>query len=572
MQSFKYRRVVHYSLIVCILLIQIVLAGLFYNEYLGKKNLSFIYSQLNDLQSLEKLTDNSRKELLHSHGHYQKYLESKDKKNLELFFQSVNQFTKNLDSIEILKNKNPRLKNVVTKIKSDPAQFEKLKVQIDSTQQVSAKSDFKIREKLPTLAKYDFVPSIEPYKVETVVYTDSVKKKGLFGRIGDAIKGKEAVRKDSTVVTVKHGKTITPDLMRREIDSVVNTVNNHYSREIRKIHTTVTRNDNQSNRFYQVFNSLLVNSIDLIGVYDFSIRDAKTELEKELAKINSSRSKTRENLMIGLGILLFLSTLLLMFLTKIAFVYEKKLKNANRQINENLKFKNRILGMLSHELRSPLKIIGIFINRIKKKTEDEQIKEYLKSISFTNNTLLMQANQILEYTKNQQVENKLNPVVFNLKNEIDSILNSVEPYIETRNNSFIVKENIDPNIEVFTDNNKINQLFMNILGNANKFTENGQITVTTNTEKIADKIVKLSTEIKDSGVGISKSDLEKIFEPYYQGVLSDKVENLGAGLGLSLCKELVALYDGNISVSSEPQVGTTVFFTLNLQVNDEQPR
>ncbi|UOE40106.1 hypothetical protein MTP09_09250 [Chryseobacterium suipulveris] len=202
MQSFKYRRVVHYSLIVCILLIQIVLAGLFYNEYLGKKNLSFIHSQLNNLQLLQKLTDNSQKELLHSHGHYQKYLESKDKKNLELFFQSVNQFTKNLDSIEILKNKNPRLKNVVTKIKRDSAQFEQLKVQIDSTQQVSTKSDFKIREKLPTLTKYDFVPSIEPFKVETMVYTDFVKKKGLFGRIGDAIKGKEAV-KDSTVIIVK---------------------------------------------------------------------------------------------------------------------------------------------------------------------------------------------------------------------------------------------------------------------------------------------------------------------------------------------------------------------------------
>lgn len=71
--------------------------------------------------------------------------------------------------------------------------------------------------------------------------------------------------------------------------------------------------------------------------------------------------------------------------------------------------------MLSHELRSPLKIIGLFINRINKKTSDEDIKGYLKSISFTNNTLLMQANQILEYTKNQQVENKLIPVVFNLK-------------------------------------------------------------------------------------------------------------------------------------------------------------
>jgi len=223
--------------------------------------------------------------------------------------------------------------------------------------------------------------------------------------------------------------------------------------------------------------------------------------------------------------------------------------------------------MLSHELRSPLKIIGIFINRINKKTTDESIKEYLKSISFTNNTLLMQANQILEYTKNQQVENKLIPVVFNLNNEIDSILNSIEPYIQTRNNKFIIDKNIDPNLVVHSDNTKINQIFMNILGNANKFTENGQITVNTKAEYLDENTVSLITKITDTGAGISESDLEKIFEPYYQGVLSEDVENLGAGLGLSLCKEIVELYSGNISVASSLGKGTTVSFSINLNIN-----
>jgi signal transduction histidine kinase len=152
---------------------------------------------------------------------------------------------------------------------------------------------------------------------------------------------------------------------------------------------------------------------------------------------------------------MFIVSILIMILTRIAFIYERKLSKANKQIKENLNFKNRILGMLSHELRSPLKIIGIFINKINKKTDDENIKEYLKSISFTNNTLLIQANQILEYTKNQQVENKLIPVEFNLKNEIKSILTSIEPYIETRNNTFIVEENIDAKIVVNSDNTKL---------------------------------------------------------------------------------------------------------------------
>ncbi len=75
------------------------------------------------------------------------------------------------------------------------------------------------------------------------------------------------------------------------------------------------------------------------------------------------------------------------------------------------------------------------------------------------------------------------------------------------------------------------------------------------------------TEISDTGVGISKSDLEKIFEPYYQGVLSEDVENLGAGLGLSLCKEIIGLYDGDISVSSEEGKGTTVHFSVNLNIS-----
>ena len=179
----------------------------------------------------------------------------------------------------------------------------------------------------------------------------------------------------------------------------------------------------------------------------------------------------------------------------------------------------------------------------------------------------MQANQILEYTRNQQVENKLIPVVFNLNNEIDSILNSIEPYIQTRNNKFVIDKNIDPNLVVYSDNTKINQIFMNILGNANKFTENGQITVVTSSESVDENTASLVTKISDTGVGISQSDLKNIFEPYYQGVLSTEVENLGAGLGLSLCKEIVELYGGKIAVESEQNEGTTVTFSINLNIN-----
>lgn len=569
--SFRLRKVVQYSLIFCILLIQCIIAGFFCNEFVNNRNLKFIEKQISEVHQLENLTDDSRKELNNAQNYFQKYVVSENDEYLKFYFISVNKLTKNLDSINNFKFQNPNLKIILASHKREAVDTKNLKLKVDSTYEFSTKSNIKIPEDLPKLKKYNFDYNFDKFEVQTKTYSDTLKKKGLFGRLGDAIAGKENVRKDSVVVTVKGGKILDVPTIKTEFDSIINSITKHYTKEVQRIRVNVGKNKdrdkNDSSKFYSTFNSLLVYSNELMNIYEFAVKDSKSDLEKEYADQNSESNKIRKYLVLGLMILMFIVSILIMYFTRIAFVYEKKLNAANRQISENLNFKNRILGMLSHELRSPLKIIGIFINRINKKTTDESIKEYLKSISFTNNTLLMQANQILEYTKNQHVENKLIPVVFNLKNEITSILTSIEAYIETRNNKFIVQENIDPNIVVFSDNTKINQVFMNILGNANKFTENGQISVQTSAEKTDEKTITLTTKISDTGAGISKSDLEKIFEPYYQGVLSNEVENLGAGLGLSLCKEIVELYGGNISVNSEQNEGTTVSFVINLKLN-----
>ena len=566
---FKWRKIVHYSLVICILLIQITIAGFFYNEFISRKNITFIDKQLKEVQSLENLTDDSRKELINAQDFFQKYAVSKDDQYLKAYFNSVDRLTKNLDSINNFKFQNPNLKSFSIARKKDSLKIENLKLLVDSTQEFSKNSDLKTTVQLPQLKKFDTDFNFEKFDVQTKTFSDSIPKKGIFGRLKDAFAGKENVRKDSTIVTIKSGKAAKSTKIKTELDSIITSANNHYLKEVQKIRVSVTKykdkDKDNSGDFYHTFNSLLVYSNKLMNIYDEAIKGSKSELEKEYKAQNSKNNRIREYLVLGLMILMFIVSILIMYFTRIAFIYESKLKVANKQIGENLKFKNRILGMLSHELRSPLKIIGLFINRINKKTSDEDIKGYLKSISFTNNTLLMQANQILEYTKNQQVENKLIPVVFNLKSEIKSILTSIEPYIETRNNKFVIDDQIDPAIMVDSDDTKINQIFMNILGNANKFTENGQIKVFAATEIVDENTVTLVTKISDTGCGISQSDLEKIFEPYYQGVLSEDIENLGAGLGLSLCKEIIGLYSGNISVSSELNKGTTVSFLINLK-------
>ncbi|WP_079241280.1 sensor histidine kinase [Chryseobacterium indologenes] len=564
--NFKLRKLVHYSLILCILLIQVIIAIFFYNEFVNGKKLKFIKDQLEESRALGGLTDNSRKDFMDAQDHLQKYMATQDNNDLQLYFQSLRKLKTNFDKIGEYENTSPRLKKNLALHSQDTLKTAKLKTLIDSVYQTSLNPPAKIEDKQYEPAKYknDF----EDFKIQTRTYADTVKKKGFFGRLKDAVTGKVDVQKESTVITMTNNKTIDLSQVKSKMDNTIKSIDKHYAAEVKKVQLLAALSQKNNLQFYSNFSKLLVYSNNLIEVYENAIKDFKSELEREYNEQSSNNNKIRTYLVLGLMILMFIVSILIMYFTRMAFVYEQKLDAANKEIKKNLNFKNRILGMLSHDLRSPLKIINIFIDKIHRTTEDETIKDYLKSIKFTNSTLLLQSNQILEYTKNENAEKELIQSVFNLKDEISSIVKVITPYLETRNNRFVVTDRIPENVVVYSDNIRINQIFMNILGNANKFTENGQIDLVMSTESLGDNKISLITTVGDTGVGISESDLGKIFDPYYQGMVSDEVDNLGAGLGLNLVKEIVELFDGDISVESKLHKGTKVTFRINLNSNN----
>jgi len=564
--NFKLRKVVHYSMILCILLIQVIIAIFFYNEFVNGKKLKFIKDQLEESRALGGLTDNSRKDFLDAQDHLQKYMATQDNNDLQLYFQSLRKLKTNFDKIGEYENTSPRLKKSLEAYRQDSQKTAKLETLIDSVYKNSLNPPSNIEDKPFEPAKYknDF----EDFNIQTRTYADTVKKKGFFGRLKDAVNGKVDVQKESTVITMTNNKTIDISQVKSKMDNTIKSMDKHYVAEVKKMQQLAAQSQKKNLQFYSNFSKLLMYSNGLIEVYENAIKDFKKELEREYNEQSSNNNQIRTNLVLGLMILMFIVSILIMYFTRMAFVYEQKLNAANKEIKKNLNFKNRILGMLSHDLRSPLKIINIFIDKIHRTTKDETIKDYLKSIKFTNSTLLLQSNQILEYTKNENAEKELIKSAFNLKEEISSIVKVITPYLETRNNRFVVTDRIPENIEVFSDNIRINQIFMNILGNANKFTENGQIDLVMNTEPVGDNKICLTTTVGDTGVGISESDLGKIFDPYYQGMVSDEVDNLGAGLGLNLVKEIVELFDGNISVESKLHKGTKVTFKINLNINN----
>lgn len=349
---------------------------------------------------------------------------------------------------------------------------------------------------------------------------------------------------------------------------MINVINIHYENELNKFKIHNSRVNSKYEGIYKVYGELISLSTEWMDLYTVAIHDFSKNLRNRYSVENSRVGKMRHNAIFTLMVLMFIVLAIMIFYNRQAVRYEKELQEANQSISKNLDFKNRILAMLNHEMRSPLHIINLLVDRVRAKNSDKKSNEHLDSIKFANNQLLLQSNQILDYVKNEQKEIPIIESKVNLKQEIHSILTIFEPYIEYKNNRYLWEENIANDMVVMTDIVKIRQLFINLIGNANKFTDNGDITVRVVSEVDFENLY-LSVVVSDTGIGISEQDLNSLFTPFYQGVISDKVVNLGVGLGLSLCKEIVEKLGGSIEVKSVINKGTTVIFRLKMNIIDE---
>lgn len=564
--KFKNRKFVQFSLIACTLLIQMTIFLFFYNEFFNEKKLFEIRTQLENSKKIKELTNESKYELIKAQNHLNNYLDELNKDDLEIYFQSIRNITSKIDSTKVFGNSIPSIKTFETD--ENQLQLENLEKLIDS---VYNHLPEKIETKAPTDLKEFNLSSTPPeIEIEEIYVSDTIPRKKFFPRLKDAISGNVDVKTDTVFITMKYNNLIDTIKVKNDFENALNVISDFYNKELSNYQSYLSSLQKTNKSVYKEYNDLISLSNNLIEVYDSTSDELSSQLENQFNERFSKNNKIRRYTVFGLMILMFIVLIIVAYYTKQSFVYERKLKEAHDRIQNNLKFKNRILGMMSHEFRSPLKIVNLLVDRIHKKTENEKVIDSLKLIRFTNDSLLIQANQILEYTKDQDKAIELNPVNFNLKEEINSILKIFKPYIESVNNEFEVEDELKENIFVFADRTKIHQLFINLLGNANKFTQNGKILVSLKTMNLSYNHLNLITTIKDTGIGISEKDIDKIFDPYYKGELLEGVENLGVGLGLNLCKEIIELFDGNISIESELGKGTSITFQIKLKIANEQ--
>lgn len=245
---------------------------------------------------------------------------------------------------------------------------------------------------------------------------------------------------------------------------------------------------------------------------------------------------------------------------------ENELQEAKEIAEASVKSKELFLANMSHEIRTPMNAIIGLGNLLKETNLTKNQYKYISTISTSSQNLLTIINDILDFTKIEAGKLEMESIPFDIAYSIEKTIEVFEPIAKEKKLAFNYKIDKTLRREVLGDPTRLNQVLINLLGNAFKFTQKGAIDLAV---ELIDKTktnytVKFS--VKDSGIGISTKNLETIFDSFTQAESSTARLYGGTGLGLAICHQLIKLMGGSLSVSSEIGIGTEFYFNVCFQI------
>ncbi len=247
------------------------------------------------------------------------------------------------------------------------------------------------------------------------------------------------------------------------------------------------------------------------------------------------------------------------------------LETATRKAQVADKAKSEFLANMSHELRTPMNGVIGMAELLAGTSLDAKQRLFANTIVKSGTSLLTIINDILDFSKIEAGQMTLDNSPFNLHDTIDDVAAIVAPRIGKKNVELNVR--IAPNVPVSAmgDSGRIRQILVNLVGNAIKFTDQGNVFVEVTCKTSRNKpgeTAEIAIQIKDTGIGMRPGDCEKIFCKFLQADGSSTRRHEGTGLGLSIASSLVSLMNGDISVTSELGKGSTFTVSLKLKVSD----
>jgi signal transduction histidine kinase/DNA-binding response OmpR family regulator len=311
--------------------------------------------------------------------------------------------------------------------------------------------------------------------------------------------------------------------------------------------------------------------------------DQKIEHQEVVLAQQSGTIATQRNFLLLSAVFVVLALLLAL----VAFWGYRQKKRTNTQLMENRvllektaeelekaklaaesanRAKSEFLANMSHEIRTPMNAVLGFAEILKGKEGDSQKLHYIKSIQSGGNALLSLVNDILDLSKIEAGKIVLQYSAVSIKGLFQEMKTIFDRKIVDKGIEFIVESDEGIPEALILDETRVRQVLINLLGNAAKFTDKGHIRLTAISGPNGDESrsrITLSLKVEDTGVGILQEQQGKIFDAFEQAGGRDLSQVEGTGLGLAITRNLVAMMDGEISVSSEQGKGSTFCVTLH---------
>ncbi|NNK76342.1 MAG: response regulator [Maribacter sp.] len=229
-----------------------------------------------------------------------------------------------------------------------------------------------------------------------------------------------------------------------------------------------------------------------------------------------------------------------------------------------------LIAKVSHEIRTPLNGIIGFTDLLKEDGLSKSQLSKINAIQSASNALMEIINELLDYSKLSSGLGCFENINFNFENVINDVVYLCDTLITRK--EVKLKTKIDPNIPkiLMGDPSKLSQVLLNLLGNSIKFVERGEISLHIKIKKSNQDNIHLEFLINDTGIGISKNNLNHIFDPFKQADQSTHAHYGGSGLGLSIVKQIIERSKGEITVSSKLGVGTAFKFFLPFKISKDR--